>query len=94
MLPPSYHHTGCAATRKLGHTKYGYTLLVFRTTVWVCIVRVYRVMISRFVVCMLMVYRGRSRRAQVSWQMVYRAKVRMARVRIVKFSSVQPHIYF
>ena len=30
MCPPGYHHTGCVATRKLGHTMYGYTLVVCR----------------------------------------------------------------
>ncbi len=27
MCPPGYHNTGCVATRKLGHTMYGYTLV-------------------------------------------------------------------
>ncbi len=34
--PASYHHTGCTAIFKLGHTKYSYTLLVSKTE------RVYR----------------------------------------------------
>ena len=28
MCPPGYHHSGSMATRELGHTMYGYTLLV------------------------------------------------------------------
>ncbi len=30
MCHPDYHNTACAATRKNGHTMYGYTLLVFK----------------------------------------------------------------
>ena len=34
MCPPGYHYTGCVATRKLGHTMYGYTLMVFKIQRW------------------------------------------------------------
>ena len=30
MCPPGYHHNGFMAIRELGHTMYGYTMLVFK----------------------------------------------------------------
>ena len=30
MCPPGYHHNGFMATHELGHTMYGYTMLVFK----------------------------------------------------------------